>query len=271
MKQLRLAEAIVLLVLAGAATASQLRAQETGARAGGDTTRVQVLDTLTVTGRYDDLIGIAATASEGRVGAVDLRLRPITREGELLETVPGMIVTQHSGDGKANQYFIRGFNLDHGTDFNTRIEGMPLNMPSHAHGQGYTDLNFLVPELVDYVDYRLGVTTLSLETSGALAGLSSTLFGRSMVPLQLWVPVRTAWRASRRGARRRWEVAICSSAARPRPSTAPGTSRRTSGSSAAWLAIAGIAAHPSSRSLPWGTTTIGMPPTRSPVERWTVE
>jgi hypothetical protein len=81
---------------------------------------------------------------------VDLRLRPITREGELLETVPGMIVTQHSGDGKANQYFIRGFNLDHGTDFHTRLEGMPLNLPSHAHGQGYPDLNFLFPELVDF-------------------------------------------------------------------------------------------------------------------------
>jgi TonB dependent receptor/TonB-dependent Receptor Plug Domain len=170
MKQLRLAEAIVLLALAGAATAGQLRAQETAARAGGDTTRVQVLDTLTVTGRYDDLIGIAATASEGRVGAVDLRLRPITREGELLETVPGMIVTQHSGDGKANQYFIRGFNLDHGTDFNTRIEGMPLNMPSHAHGQGYTDLNFLVPELVDYVDYRLGVYHTELGDFGSAGG-----------------------------------------------------------------------------------------------------
>jgi hypothetical protein len=170
MKQLRLAEAIMLLGLAGAVTAGQLRAQETGARAGGDTTRVQVLDTLTVTGRYDDLLGIAATASEGRVGAVDLRRRPITREGELLETVPGMIVTQHSGDGKANQYFIRGFNLDHGTDFNTRIEGMPLNMPSHAHGQGYTDLNFLIPELVEYVDYRLGVYHTELGDFGSAGG-----------------------------------------------------------------------------------------------------
>jgi hypothetical protein len=91
------------------------------------------------------------------VGSADLRLRPITREGELQETVPGVIVTQHSGDGKANQYFVRGFNLDHGTDFATSLEGMPLNMPTHAHGQGYTDLGFLIPELVDYLDYRLGV------------------------------------------------------------------------------------------------------------------
>ena len=81
-----------------------------------------------------------------------------------------MIVTQHSGDGKANQYFIRGFNLDHGTDFNTRIEGMPVNMPSHAHGQGYTDLNFMIPELVDYIDYRLGVYHTELGDFGSAGG-----------------------------------------------------------------------------------------------------
>jgi hypothetical protein len=68
-----------------------------------------------------------------------------------------MIVTQHSGEGKANQYFVRGFNLDHGTDFQTRLEGMPINLPSHGHGQGYTDLNFLIPEFVEYLDYKLGV------------------------------------------------------------------------------------------------------------------
>src|SRR5262249_36360195 len=122
-----------------------------------DTSRRSGLDTVKVTGRIDDLRGVASTASEGRVGAADLKLRPITREGEMLETVPGMIVTQHSGEGKANQYFVRGFNLDHGTDFETRLEGMPLNMPTHGHGQGYTDLNFLIPEFVDYIDYKLGV------------------------------------------------------------------------------------------------------------------
>ena len=63
--------------------------------------------------------------------------------------MPGVIVTQHSGDGKANQYFLRGFNLDHGTDFATCVDGMPVNMPTHAHGQGYSDLNWLIPELVD--------------------------------------------------------------------------------------------------------------------------
>ncbi|MEO7962691.1 MAG: TonB-dependent receptor, partial [Gemmatimonadaceae bacterium] len=118
----------------------------------------------------DNLIGVASSASEGRVGASDLRQRPLQREGELLESVPGMIVTQHSGDGKANQYFVRGFNLDHGTDFQTRLDGMPVNNPSHAHGQGYTDLNFLVPELVDYIDYRLGMQHASMGDFGSAGG-----------------------------------------------------------------------------------------------------
>ena len=71
--------------------------------------------------------------------------------------MPGVIVTQHSGAGKANQFFLRGFNLDHGTDFATSIDGVPVNLPSHGHGQGYTDLNFLIPELVERVDFRKGV------------------------------------------------------------------------------------------------------------------
>jgi hypothetical protein len=135
-----------------------------------DTARRLPLDTVRVQGRIDDLHGVAASASEGRVGAADLRLRPIAREGELLETVPGMIVTQHSGDGKANQYFVRGFNLDHGTDFQTRLEGMPLNMPTHGHGQGYTDLNFLIPEFIDYVDYKLGVYHPDVGDFGSAGG-----------------------------------------------------------------------------------------------------
>src|ERR1051325_10016365 len=115
------------------------------------------LDSVKVAARVDDLAGIAASASQGRVGARTLRARPLSREGEVLENVPGLIVTQHSGDGKANQYFVRGFNLDHGTDFQTRVDGMPLNMATHAHGQGYTDLNFVIPELIEYLDYHLGV------------------------------------------------------------------------------------------------------------------
>ncbi len=95
-------------------------------------------------------------ASAGVVGADQLANRPLERTGQLLEVVPGLIVTQHSGDGKANQYFLRGFDLDHGTDFATSVDGVPVNMPTHAHGQGYSDLNFLIPELVDELSYRKG-------------------------------------------------------------------------------------------------------------------
>ncbi|MBZ2209832.1 TonB-dependent receptor [Massilia soli] len=111
---------------------------------------------VTVAGHYNNAIGSSDAASEGTVNAELIRNRPALRTGELLEFVPGMIVTQHSGDGKANQYFLRGFNLDHGTDFATHVDGMPVNMRSHAHGQGYTDLGFLIPELVQRIDYKKG-------------------------------------------------------------------------------------------------------------------
>src|SRR4051794_36985304 len=113
---------------------------------------------VVVYGRADDLPGTATSASQGTVGGADLADLPVLRRGELLEAaVPGMIVTQHPGDGKANQYFLRGFNLDHGSDFSTTVMGMPVNVASHGHGQGYMDLNFLIPELIDSVKYRKGV------------------------------------------------------------------------------------------------------------------
>ena len=102
------------------------------------------------------MIGIAGSASEGTVGQEEISERPILRPGEVLETIPGMIVTQHAGGGKANQYFLRGFNLDHGTDFATDFDGVPINLPTHAHGEGYTDLNFLIPELIQKLDYAKG-------------------------------------------------------------------------------------------------------------------
>ena len=104
----------------------------------------------------ESLIGIAQSASQGAITGRQLDARPIMRSGEVLETVPGVIVTQHSGEGKANQYYLRGFNLDHGTDFATTVAGMPVNMPTHAHGQGYSDLNFLIPELISGVQYSKG-------------------------------------------------------------------------------------------------------------------
>jgi len=116
----------------------------------------EALDSVEVHGHYDNAIGTSEAASQGVIRAELLKSRPALRPGEVLEYVPGVIVTQHSGDGKANQYFLRGFNLDHGTDFATSLNGMPVNLPTHGHGQGYTDLNFLMPELVERIDYRKG-------------------------------------------------------------------------------------------------------------------
>lgn len=149
-------------------TTSTLRGASRGSVT--DSTTPRALKPVTVIGRVDELRGYASTASQGHVGAADLRLRPLMREGELLESVPGLIVTQHSGDGKANQLFVRGFNLDHGTDFSTRVEGMPVNMPTHAHGQGYTDLNFIIPEFVDFIDYRLGNSHTVIGDFGSAGG-----------------------------------------------------------------------------------------------------
>ncbi len=114
------------------------------------------LDRVTVVGRRRNLVGEAISASEGIVGQADIADRPLLRTGDLLEFVPGLVATQHSGSGKANQYFLRGFNLDHGTDFATFVDGMPVNMRTHGHGQGWTDLNFLIPETVEQLDYRKG-------------------------------------------------------------------------------------------------------------------
>jgi outer membrane receptor protein involved in Fe transport len=109
-----------------------------------------------VIGTYETGVGTSDAASEGRVTQRRVETRPALRPGELLEYVPGVIITQHSGDGKANQYFLRGFNLDHGTDFAISVAGMPVNMPTHAHGQGYADLNFVIPEVVSGIAYRKG-------------------------------------------------------------------------------------------------------------------
>lgn len=109
-----------------------------------------------VLGTYETGVGSSDAASQGTVTARRIETGPALRPGEVLEYIPGLVITQHSGDGKANQYFLRGFNLDHGTDFSINVAGMPVNMPTHAHGQGYADLNFLIPELVSAIDYRKG-------------------------------------------------------------------------------------------------------------------
>ena len=111
---------------------------------------------IVVYGRAIAQVGIATSGSQGVVGYKDFEDKPLSRVGELVENVPGVIATQHSGTGKANQYFLRGFNLDHGTDFAGFVDGVPINMRTHGHGQGYLDLNFLIPELVQRIDYRKG-------------------------------------------------------------------------------------------------------------------
>jgi len=121
--------------------------------AGGE----QTLDTVVITGTASpSLVGVADSASVGTVTKKQLDARTVYRPGELLEAAPGLIVSQHSGEGKANQFYLRGFNLDHGTDLRTTVDGMLVNQRSHAHGQGWTDLNFLIPELATGLEYRKG-------------------------------------------------------------------------------------------------------------------
>lgn len=102
------------------------------------------------------LLDVADSASEGVAGPAQIANRALARTGALLEVMPGLIVSQHSGEGKANQYFLRGFNLDHGLDIKITLDGMPINQRSHAHGQGWADLNPLIPELVSSIHYRKG-------------------------------------------------------------------------------------------------------------------
>ncbi len=127
-----------------------LGAAPCGAQSEADAQRVEV------TGHYINSLGSSDAASAGTITPQLIDSRPLLRPGTLLELIPGMAVTQHSGAGKANQYFLRGFNLDHGTDFATWVAGMPMNLRTHAHGQGYTDLNFIIPELISRVDYWKG-------------------------------------------------------------------------------------------------------------------
>ena len=148
----------------------------------------QPLEEIVVTAQRIGLIGESRAASEGIVTRIQLESRPILRPGEVLETVPGLIVTQHSGDGKANQYFLRGFNLDHGTDFASYVDGVPVNMPTHAHGQGYADINFLIHELVDEVHYRKG-TYFAEEGNFSAAGAARISYLRDTGPPRLSLAV----------------------------------------------------------------------------------
>jgi hypothetical protein len=129
------------------------------------------LQEITVTAERLGLLGTASTASEGVVADEELRLTPVYRPGQMLETVPGLIVTLHSGEGKANQFLMRGYNLDHGTDLAVSVDGMPINQPTHAHGQGYTDLNFMIPELADGISYTKGPYYADVGDFGAVGSV----------------------------------------------------------------------------------------------------
>ena len=131
----------------------------------------QTLGEITVTAERLELLGTASSASEGVVEDQELQYTPAYRPGQLLETVPGLIVTLHSGEGKANQYLMRGYNLDHGTDLETYVDDMPVNQPTHAHGQGYIDLNFMIPELADGISYTKGPYYAGVGDFGAVGSV----------------------------------------------------------------------------------------------------
>jgi hypothetical protein len=127
------------------------------------------LSEVRITASRVNLLGTADTASQGSVTQEELGLRPAYRVGQLLETVPGLVVTVHSGEGKANQYLARGFNLDHGTDLANFVDDMPINRPTNTHGQGYSDLNFLMPELMSGLDYTKGPYHAEVGDFGSVA------------------------------------------------------------------------------------------------------
>ena len=136
-------------------------------------------EAVVVTGRRFELAEEARSANQGVVQTGQIEALPALRPAEILESVPGLVVTQHSGDGKANQYYLRGFNLDHGTDFALRVDGVPVNLPTNAHGQGYADANFLIPELVDRVEYRKG-TYYAEEGDFSAAGSADVQYRRRL-------------------------------------------------------------------------------------------
>ena len=142
--------------LAWADTDAPPAAQASPADTGESRKGTAQLPEIVVEERSDSMLGVAESSTQGTIGAQQLEDRPVSRPGEVLEAMPGVIVTEHSGDGKANQYFLRGFSLDHGTDLATFVNGVPINLPSNAHGEGYTDLNFLIPELIQKIDYQKG-------------------------------------------------------------------------------------------------------------------
>jgi outer membrane receptor protein involved in Fe transport len=107
-----------------------------------------------------ELKAVTVSANTGNpyqaISKIDMKMRSINNSQEILPAIPGLFIGQHAGGGKAEQIFLRGFDLDHGTDINISVDGMPVNMVSHAHGQGYADLHFVIPELIEQVNFKKG-------------------------------------------------------------------------------------------------------------------
>jgi len=158
------------------------------------------------------------------VGADEIADRPILRAGEILETVPGIIITQHAGGGKANQYFLRGFNLDHGTDFAIDLDGMPLNLPSHAHGEGYSDMN-TSSELVQRLDYEKGPYYADAGNYGSAGAAHLEFTRRCLRTSSRWKAGRLVSSAPCSASRKNSAPVICFTEAKRLTTTAPGASR----------------------------------------------
>jgi len=177
-------------ILAAGATANPSATGPNTLSADAVTTQGSTADaspTIIVTASRPDLLGKAQTASQGTVTRAEVELRPIYRASELFESIPGLVVTIHSGEGKAQQYLIRGYNLDHGTDFASFIDDMPVNRPTNAHGQGYSDLNFLMPQVVSGIDYTKGPYYAQIGDFGAVASAHTRLL--NALPLQTAVSI----------------------------------------------------------------------------------
>ncbi len=185
-----------------------------------------------------NLIGVAFAASQGAITPRELDTRPIMRASEVLETVPGLVISQHSGEGKANQYHLRGFNLDHGTDFATTVAGMPINLPTHAHGHGYADSNFLIPELVSGVQYRRDRTSPTWVTSRPPGPRTSTTRIRCLDFWRASAAERTVGRARSSPPPHESETGSCSTRSSSGTTMGRGSGPTTSGSSTAFCGTA---------------------------------
>ena len=155
------------LIVAVFAPGQRAHAEDTSIPAGKAASE-RAIERIVVTASRLDLTGRASTASQGSVTKKELQLRPVYRVGQLLETVPGLVVSIHSGEGKAPQFLARGFNLDHGTDLANFVDDLPLNRPTNTHGQGYSDLNFLIPETFEGLDYTKGPYYAAIGDFGAV-------------------------------------------------------------------------------------------------------